>query len=58
MKQDGRPGYYYVVRELGRDWEVWMWTGHKWYEPGEPEPCELPYWCERVPQAPTPPTNL
>lgn len=24
---DGRPGYYYVVTQPGKDWEVWMWTG-------------------------------
>ncbi len=51
---DGRPGYYYVVTQPGKDWEVWMWTGHKWYEPGEADARDMPYWCHRVPQAPHP----
>ena len=53
MRED-RPGYYYVVRKPGDDWEVWMWTGHRWYEPGEAEECSPPSWCKRVPQAPYP----
>ena len=51
---DYPPGYYYVVETRDKDWEVWIWTGHKWYEPGEAEPKEVPYWYERVPQAPYP----
>lgn len=51
---EDRPGYFYVVPKRGNDWEVWMWTGHRWYEPGEADPREPPYWCYRVPQAPHP----
>lgn len=51
---EDRPGYFYVVPKRGNDWEVWMWTGHTWYEPGEADPREPPYWCYRVPQAPHP----
>ncbi len=54
MNDDGRPAYYYVVPKRGMDWEVWMWTGHARYEPGEADPRDLPYWCHRVPQAPCP----
>lgn len=53
MRDDG-PGYHYVVTQRGKDWEVWMWTGHKWYEPGEADAKDAPYWCHRVPQAPYP----
>lgn len=42
MREDGR-GYYYVVPKRGNDWEVWMWTGHKWYEPGEADPKDPPF---------------
>ncbi len=52
--REDAPGYFYVVRKPGDDWEVWMWTGHTWYEPGETEEREPPYWCARVPQAPQP----
>ena len=50
---DSRPDYY-VVTQRGKDWEVWMWTGHRWYEPGEADAKDAPYWCQRVPQAPHP----
>lgn len=53
MRENG-PGYYYVVRSPHSDWEVWMFTGHQWYEPGESEPVDPPYWSHRVPQAPKP----
>lgn len=51
---EDRPGYRYVVPKRGNDWEVWMWTGHRWYEPGEADPRDPPHWCYRVPQAPHP----
>ena len=35
--REDAPGYFYIVRKPGDDWEVWMWTGHTWYEPGEAE---------------------
>lgn len=53
MNED-RPGYFYVVPKQGNDWEVWMWIGHRWYEPGEADAKDAPYWCHRVPQAPHP----
>ncbi len=51
---EDRPGYFYVIPKRGNDWEVWMWTGHKWYEPGEAEPRDPPHWRHRIPQAPHP----
>lgn len=53
MTQDG-PGYYYVTPRRGDDWQVWMWTGHTWYEPGELYAKEPPFWCSKVPQPPRP----
>ena len=47
------PGYYYVL--VGTDWEIWMWTGDCWYEPGEAEARDEPLVIARVPQAPSPP---
>lgn len=51
MRQDG-PGYYYVVPRRGDDWEVWMWTGQTWYEPGVADAKDQPFRCSRVPQPP------
>ena len=55
MKQENRePGYYYILK--GTDWEVWMWTGERWYEPGEVNPCRSePFVISRAPQAPSAP---
>jgi|GEM_PF-4458275 len=50
------PGYYYVL--VNTDWEVWMWTGDKWYEPGEAEARDEPLVIARIPQAPPPPPLL
>lgn len=47
------PGYYYILE--GTDWEVWMWTGDRWYEPGEAEPRPQPLVISKVPQAPPAP---
>lgn len=43
-----------VVCTPHSDWEVWMFAGNRWYEPGENEGFDPPYWSQRVPEAPRP----